>query len=179
MAKQLRAALPAGVKQFRYRVRTRPLPADHWLHHSDQGGRTIGEISHFIDLIKSLVDRELIELTCRWIDRTAGDSIWQVRFADGSAGEVSYLQGNRNDPKEVLEIDAPHFTATMGNWKRLTINGKTILRNWLGQDKGQSKAIDAFARAIMSGERPDLMPSIEEEIDLMARILAAANTPSD
>lgn len=179
MAKQLRAALPAGVKQFRYRVRIRPLPADHWLHHSDQGGRPIGEISHFIDLIKSLVDRELIELTCRWIDRTAGDSIWQVRFADGSAGEVSYLQGNRNDPKEVLEIDAPHFTAKLGNWKRLTINGKTILRNWLGKDKGQAAAIDTFVRAIISGERPDLMPSIEEEIDLMARILAAANTPSD
>ena len=116
-------------------------------------------------MIKSLVDRELIELTCRWIDRMAGDGIWQVRFADGSVGEVSYLQGNRNDPKEVLEIDAPHFTATLGNWKRLTINGKTILRNWLGQDKGQSAAIDTFARAITSGERPDLMPSIEEEID--------------
>ena len=176
MAAKLREALPTGAKQFHYRVRVTPLPADHWLHHSDQGGRTIGEISHFIDLIMSLIDSELVELDCYWIDRTAGDSIWHLRFADGSMGEVSYLHGNRGGPKEVLEVTAPNFSASLFDWKMLRINRRIAIRNWFGQDKGQTAAIEAFACAVLSGERPALMPSIEDEIDLMTRILTAANT---
>ncbi|WP_417837310.1 bi-domain-containing oxidoreductase [Thalassospira tepidiphila] len=176
MAVKLRETLPTGVKQFHYWVRITPLPDDHWLHHSDQGGRTIGEISHFIDLIASLTDKELIELNCHWIDRAAGDSIWQLRFADGSMGEISYQHGNRGEPKEVLEVTAPNFSASLFDWKRLRVNGRIVLRNWFGQDKGQAAAIEAFTGAVLSGERPALMPSIEDEIDLMARILTAANT---
>ncbi|WP_044829310.1 bi-domain-containing oxidoreductase [Thalassospira sp. HJ] len=180
MTEKLREALPTSAKQFRYRVRISPLPADHWLHQSDQGGRAIGEISHFIDLIISLIDSDLIGLTCHWIDRTAGDSIWHMRFADGSVGEVSYLQGNRHDPKEVLEIDAPNFTATLFDWRKLRVNGRTTQRHWFGQDKGQAAAIDAFVSAIASGEHPALTPRIEDEIDVMGRILMAANsTKSD
>tara|TARA_B100000674_G_scaffold446381_1_gene413251 strand:+ start:6018 stop:8123 length:2106 start_codon:yes stop_codon:yes gene_type:complete len=179
VAEKLRKTLPAGAKQFRYRVRISPLPKGHWLYQSDQGGRTIGEISHFIDLIISLINSELVELTCHWINRTAGDSIWHMRFADGSVGEVSYLQGNRRDPKEVLEIDAPNFTATLFDWKNLRINGRTIQRHWLRQDKGQAAAIDAFVSAIAIGEQTALTPRIEEEIDVMARILTAANTATD
>ncbi|WP_165374915.1 bi-domain-containing oxidoreductase [Thalassospira indica] len=176
MAAKLREALPTGVKQFHYRVRITPLPTGHWLHHSDQGGRTIGEISHFIDLIMSLIDSELNELNCHWIDRTAGDSIWQLSFADGSMGEVSYLHGNRVEPKEVLEVTAPNFSVSLFDWKMLRINRRIVTRNWFGQDKGQAAAIEAFASAVLSGERSALMPSIENEIDLMARILMAANT---
>ncbi|WP_210519785.1 bi-domain-containing oxidoreductase [Thalassospira sp. ER-Se-21-Dark] len=176
MAVKLREVLPTGVKQFHYRVRITPLPTDHWLHHPDQGGRTLGEISHFIDLIMSLIDSELNELNCHWIDRTAGDSIWQLRFADGSMGEVSYLHGNRGEPKEVLEVTAPNFSASLFNWKKLRVNGRIVTRNWFGQDKGQAAAIEAFADAVASGERPALMPSIEHEINLMVRILTAANT---
>jgi len=176
MAAKLREALPTGVKQFHYRVRITPLPVDHWLHHPDQGGRTIGEISHFIDLIVSLIDSELIELNCHWIDRTAGDGIWQLRFADESMGEISYLRGNRGDSKEVLEVTASNFSASLCDWKKLRVNGRIAIRNWFGQDKGQAAAIEVFANAALSGERPALMPSIEDEIDLMTRILKAANT---
>ncbi|MBO6802594.1 MAG: bi-domain-containing oxidoreductase [Thalassospira sp.] len=176
MAAKLREVLPTDVKQFHYRVRITPLPGDHWLHHSDQGGRTIGEISHFIDLIKSLVDSELVELNCHWIDRRAGDSIWQLRFADGSMGEVSYLHGSRGEPKEVLEVTAPNFSASLFDWKKLRVNRRIVTRNWFGQDKGKAAAIKAFAGAVTSGKHPALMPSIEHEIDLMARILTAANT---
>lgn len=176
MAAKLREALPTGVKQFHYRVRITPLPVDHWLNRPDQGGRTIGEISHFIDLIASLTDSEFNELNCHWIDRTAGDSIWQLRFADGSMGEVSYLHGSRGEPKEVLEVTAPNFSASLFDWKKLRVNGRIVLRNWFGQDKGQAAAIEVFAGAVTSGKHPALMPSIEDEIDLMARILTAANT---
>ena len=171
----LRSALPAGQKHFRYRVRFSALPAKHWLNHDHQGGRAIGEISHFIDLVQSLCGSDITALTCNWINRPRGDSIWQMRFADGSMGEVSYRQTNRREPKEILEIDASGFDAKLIDWRKLEINGKTVQRLWFGQDKGQAKAMDAFITSIRSGKRHPLMPGLAAEIDLMTRIIDAAN----
>ncbi|WP_430472606.1 bi-domain-containing oxidoreductase [Thalassospira lucentensis] len=176
MSAALRASLPDGAKHFRYRVRFSPLPANHWLYHPGQGGRTLGEISHFIDLIQSLIGRDITEITCNWLDRKIGDSIWQLRFADGSTGEISYLLTNRRCAKEILEINAPGFDAKITGWRKLQINGRTVMRNWFGQDKGQKAAIDAFADAITSGSSHPLTPSLTDEITLMARILKAANS---
>lgn len=175
MSDVLRTALPDGPKHFRYRVRFSVLPDKHWLNHSHQGGRAIGEVSHFVDLIQSLSGADLVELTCTWINRARGDSIWRMRFADGSVGEVSYQLTNRREPKEILEIDSPGFDAKLSDWRMLEINGKTAQRLWFGQDKGQANALDAFFTSIRSGTRHPLTPSLAAEIDLMARILDAAN----
>lgn len=175
MSELLRAALPDGSKYFRYRVRFSALPDKHWLNHSHQGGRAIGEVSHFIDLILSLCAADLVDLACTWINRSRGDSIWQMRFADGSIGEVSYQLTNRREPKEILEIDAPGFDAKLTDWRKLEINGKTVQRLWFGKDKGQANALDAFIASIHSGTRHSLMPGLAVEIDLMTSILDAAN----
>lgn len=175
MSATLQSALPEGPKHFRYRVRFSTLPDKHWLHQRHQGGRAIGEISHFIDLIQSLCGSAMIELTCNWINRSRGDSIWQMRFADGSIGEVSYQLTNRREPKEILEIDAPGFDAKLTDWRKLEINGKTVQRLWFGKDKGQANALDAFIASIHSGTRHPLMPGLAAEIDLMTSILDAAN----
>ncbi|MEQ8286165.1 bi-domain-containing oxidoreductase [Thalassospira sp.] len=176
MSTALRASLPDGPKHFRYRVRFSPLPANHWLHQPGQGGRTLGEISHFIDLIQSLIERDINEITCNWLDRKIGDSIWQLRFSDGSTGEVSYLLTNRRCAKEILEINAPGFDAKLTDWRKLQINGRIVMRSWFGQDKGQKAAIDAFANAITSSSPHPLTPSLTDEIRLMASILEAANS---
>lgn len=175
MSDMLRTALPDGPKHFRYRVRFSALPDKHWLNHNHQGGRAIGEVSHFIDLILSLCVADLVELSCTWINRPRGDSIWRMRFADGSVGEVSYQLTKRREPKEILEIDAPGFDAKLTDWRKLEIKGRTAQRLWFGQDKGQTNALNAFFTSIRSGTRHPLMPGLTAEIDLMAHILDAAN----
>lgn len=175
MSDMLRTALPDGPKHFRYRVRFSALPDKHWLNHNHQGDRAIGEVSHFIDLIQSLCAADLVELTCTWINRPRSDSIWQMRFTDGSMAEVSYQLTKRREPKEILEVDAPGFDAKLTDWRKLEINGKTAQRLWFGQDKGQANALDAFFTSIHSGTRHPLMPGLAAEIDLMSRILDAAN----
>lgn len=177
MATILKAHLPSSPVQYRYQVRTSDLPKDHWLHQPSQGGRTIGEISHFIDLICFLEGTTPIELRCEWIDRKVGHSIWHFVFADGSHGEVSYLQkAGKHTPKEVLEISAPGFDAKLTDWRKLDIHGKSPLhkRNWLGPNKGQSDAITCFIRAIRDGAHDTRMPGLHAEISLMDMILTAA-----
>jgi predicted dehydrogenase len=176
MSARLRDVLPKGPKHFRYRVRISALPRDHWLHHPAQGGRTIGEISHFIDLIISLCGAQVSNIGCHWLDRRHGDSIWTLQFADGSVGEISYLHTNRRETKEVLQIEAPGFDARLIDWHKLTINGRTVMRKHFGQNKGQKATINAFARAISTGIADPLMPGIAAEINLMSQILDAADT---
>ena len=176
MSQKLRKLLPPDAKQFHYRVRFKPLSVDHWLNRPDQGGRTIGEISHFIDLMTYLSGAKITNITCDWRDRKRGDSIWRVLFSNGSVGEVSYLHTTRNEPKEILEIAAPYFGATLRDWHKLEVNGKVVMRNWFGGDKGQKDAIEAFVAAIENGVPDPDTPSLKDEINLMERILNAANT---
>ncbi len=178
MAAMLKKHLPKGKIQFRYQVRPAPIPTDHWLNRQGQGGRTIGEISHFIDLISALAETELLRLQCDWIEREAGDSIWHLTFADGSRGEVSYLRpARKNTPKEVLEVSAPGFAAVMNDWRKLVINGTTILRKPLltSPDKGHDDAIAAFLDTIKTGIHDPRIPGIASEIHLMDQILGAAS----
>ena len=176
MSQKLRKLLPPDEKQFHYRVRFKPLSVDHWLNHHDQGGRTIGEISHFIDLMTYLSGAKITDITCDWRDRKRGDSIWRVLFSDGSVGEVSYLHTTRNEPKEILEISAPGFGASLHDWRRLQVNGKVVMRNWRARDKGQKNAINAFVTTVENGVPGPDTPSLNDEINLMEHILAAANT---
>lgn len=176
MSQKLRKLLPRDAKQFHYRVRFKPLSTDHWLNRPDQGGRTIGEISHFIDLMTYLSGAKISDITCDWRDRKRGDSIWRVLFSDGSVGEVSYLHTTRNEPKEILEISAPGFGASLHDWRRLQVNGKVVMRNWRARDKGQKNAINAFVTTVENGVPGPDTPSLNDEINLMERILNAANT---
>ncbi|WP_417835233.1 bi-domain-containing oxidoreductase [Thalassospira xiamenensis] len=177
MTARLKQHLVKGKKQFRYQVRPNPLPSNHWLYRPDQGGRTIGEISHFIDLIGYLTGAEMISLSCDWIDRKAGDSVWYMHFADGSRGEVSYMHAaRRNMPKETLEVLAPGFSATIQDWRKLVINGNTVMRKGIfkSPDKGHDNAIDCFIDAVSSGIHDHRMQGIAAEISLMDQILSAA-----
>ena len=178
MTAMLKKHLPKGKMQFRYQVRPPSVPTDHWLNRQGQGGRTIGEISHFIDLLSALAETEMLRLQCDWIDREAGDSIWHLTFADGSRGEVSYLRAaRRNTSKEVLEVSAPGFAAIINDWRKLVINGKTILRKPLlaSPDKGHNDAIAVFLDTIMTGIHNPCILGIDAEIHLMDQILAAAS----
>nr|ADI17851.1 threonine dehydrogenase and related Zn-dependent dehydrogenases [uncultured Rhodospirillales bacterium HF0200_01O14] len=176
ISQKLRKLLPPGATQFHYRVRFKPLSVDHWMNRPDQGGRTLGEISHFIDLMTYLSGAKITDITCDWQDRKRGDSIWRVYFSDGSVGEVSYLHTTRNEPKEILEISAPDFGATLHDWRRIEVNGKVVMRNWLARNKGQENALNAFVTAIENSAPVPGAPSLDEEINLMERIVSAAKT---
>ncbi|OSQ37473.1 bi-domain-containing oxidoreductase [Thalassospira mesophila] len=181
--------LPDGPKHFTYHVRLSPLPSGHWLRHPAQGGRAIGEVSHFIDVISKLAKSPLIDLQCYWVDRAIGDSIWNMRFADNSHASLHYGQGGtKRDAKETLIITAPDTTMTLTDWHRLTIHQsgkKTIHRTgrfWgRGPQKGHQQALQNFISRIHHASGTVVMatdinnhPSAADEIGLCRMILHAA-----
>ncbi|PKR52890.1 bi-domain-containing oxidoreductase [Thalassospira marina] len=184
---QMQNALPGGPKHFSYHVRLSPLPADHWLMQPQHGGRTIGEISHFIDLIRALAKSPISDITCHWINHERGDSIWEIQFADNSHATVHYAHGgHKRDPKERLHITAPNTTIELIDWHKLVIstNGKrTVQRsgNLLNRppQKGHAEALECFIQRVQGKPLHTqngtlLPPTAQDEIDLCRLILTAA-----
>ncbi|MCC9623838.1 Gfo/Idh/MocA family oxidoreductase [Thalassospira sp. MA62] len=175
LSRMLKNHLPDGPFQMQYAVRVNALPDDHWLHAPKQGNRALGEISHFIDLATFFAGTRITQLSCQWLDRSQGDSIWSIIFENGSRAEISYLQTPHPTAKEIITISAPGFDACLRDWRQLQVNGRTVARHWLAQDKGQFHALDVFTQSILAGNPDPTIVPLADEIDLMARIIDAAN----
>ena len=93
-----------------YRVNAGYLPPDHWVNDREQGGgRILGEVCHFVDLLMFLVASPIAEVEAhalRSSQRYSGDNVLiSIRFANGSEGTISYLaNGDRAFSKERLEV---------------------------------------------------------------------------
>src|SRR6185369_13958210 len=140
-----------------YRVNAGTLPADHWINNSEQGGgRIIGEVCHFIDLLAFLAGSQPVEVETRPIGNTAQSFVITLRFANGSDGAISYLvDGDRSFSKERIEVFGGGCAAVIEDFRRLEMvshGRRAILRSRFRQDKGHRAEWRAFARAIQKGE---------------------------
>jgi polar amino acid transport system substrate-binding protein len=145
-----------------YRINAGRIPRSHWVHNPREGGgRIIGEVCHFIDLIHFLTD----SLTTRvYAESTSSasqeiineDSVFiSLRLQNGSNASIAYLaEGDPGMPKERIEI--------MGGGKSFVIDDfqlssayeggrehKTKLRE---RDKGQKGQIKALCDIVMKGK---------------------------
>jgi len=143
-----------------YRVNAGFLPADHWLHDPVQGGgRILGEVCHFVDLLCFLTGTSVLEVETRSLPnpgRYSNDNVvCSLRFADGSQGTISYLaNGDKAYSKERIEVFGGGGVAVLEDFRRLELvrAGKTqVIRSRLRQDKGHRGEWEAFAKAIQTG----------------------------
>jgi predicted dehydrogenase len=140
-----------------YRVNAGYLPPDHWANDREQGGgRILGEVCHFVDLLMFLADSPIIEVEAQGIGnsgRYSGDNITALlRFANGSQGTITYLaNGDRSFSKERLEVFGGGALGVLEDFRRLELvrDGKkeTGHSRW-HQDKGHRAEWEAFADCI-------------------------------
>ncbi|MSR44633.1 MAG: dehydrogenase [Phycisphaerales bacterium] len=178
--KALLAAAP-GVKSFVMTVNAGAIPADHWVHDSEQGGgRIIGEACHFIDLLRFLAGCEIESHSSTAMRSPTGDTVTiNLRFRDGSIGTVHYFaNGSKSFPKERVEAFAAGGVLQLDNYRKLKGFGWTGFKamNLWKQDKGQRACAAQFIRAVRDGGAP---PIPIDEIFEIARIsieVAQSNT---
>jgi predicted dehydrogenase len=140
-----------------YRVNAGPLPLDHWVNDREQGGgRILGEICHFVDLLMFLAGAPIVEVQTRGIGnagRYSGDNVMvSLRFGNGSEGTISYLaNGDRAFSKERIEVFGGGSAAVLEDFRRLELvrNGRkeTIHSRWR-QVKGHRSEWDAFVQSV-------------------------------
>ena len=128
------------------------VPPDHWTQDPNSGGgRIIGEVCHFIDLLRFLSNSPI---TSARVMRVHDDTLTiTLGFENGSAGTIHYFaSGHRSFPKERVEVFCGGRILQLDNFRKLTGYGWPGFRkltSWR-QDKGHSACVAAFMDAVKS-----------------------------
>jgi predicted dehydrogenase len=144
------------------RVNAGHLPSDHWVNDREQGGgRILGEVCHFVDLLMFLAGSPVVEVEARTIGnsgRYSGDNVLvSLRFSNGSEGTISYLaNGDRAFSKERFEVFGGGSAAVLDDFRRMELvrNGrKEIVHSRWRQDKGHRGEWAAFVQSVLHQDK--------------------------
>jgi len=147
-----------------YRINGGRIAKDHWIQDPVQGGgRIVGEVCHFIDLMHfltgSVATRVFAEsVSSRDHEMTDADSIFvTLKFADGSNGTIAYLaEGDRGLPKERVEIFGGKKTFVIDDFRQALMyrDGKEETKSLKSQDKGQAEEVRLVCSTVLNGGEP-------------------------
>lgn len=142
-----------------YRVNAGQIPRDSWIQDPVQGGgRIVGEVCHFIDLMHfltgSVATRVFAEsIASRNHKITDSDSVFiSLKFADGSNGTIAYMaEGDKALPKERVEIFGEGRSFVIDDFRRTSRyeGGKETTKKSMSQDKGQSAEVRAVCSVVL------------------------------
>lgn len=138
------------------------IDSNNWNHDlSVGGGRVIGEVCHFIDLLRFLASSEIESSDQKFMSSIHSDTLTiQLRFKNGSIGNINYFaNGTKSFPKERLEVFSSGRVLLLDNFKVLTGYGWPKFKKYAlwKQDKGQKNCVEAFLKAA-SGLAPPPIP---------------------
>ncbi|MDP4208599.1 MAG: bi-domain-containing oxidoreductase [Bacteroidota bacterium] len=141
-----------------FRINAGFLPKEHWTQTEAGGGRIMGEVCHFIDLMQFFVEAKPVKIYAECINTTniqikAEDNLSViVKFEDGSVGNLLYLaNGDKSMPKEYIEIFGGKSIGVIQDFKSGSIykNGKQTKLSMFG--KGHAEEVSAFLNSIRKG----------------------------
>ena len=165
IATHMRRALAGRSGPFRIEVMVNAgrLERDHWaLDPQVGGGRIVGEVCHFVDLLRFLAGVPIVEAQCTRRDSDGQDGgCFEFSLGDRSTGMIDY----RTDlpvhvPKERITVSGQGFSAVIHNWTRVTSVGLAGVREfggwWRVPRKGHPEAVRAFFDAVQAGGPPPI-----------------------
>ncbi|HVF46574.1 MAG TPA: bi-domain-containing oxidoreductase [Pyrinomonadaceae bacterium] len=149
-----------------YRINAGRLPRTHWVQDPiEGGGRIVGEVCHFVDLMHfltgSTVTRVFAE-SVRGRDQTAtdDDSVFiTLSFADGSNGSVAYLaEGDKSVSKERIEIHGGGQTVIIDDFRSISthVDGRENQKQMRSANKGQAEQARVVCSFVQDGGEPPI-----------------------
>ncbi|MBX7221994.1 MAG: bi-domain-containing oxidoreductase [Blastocatellia bacterium] len=151
-----------GPACINYRINAGFIPKDSWIQDPNEGGgRILGEVCHFVDMIQFLTDAEPVRVFAETVSsgsekQTDADTIQIIlKMSDGSVGQITYLAvGDTSFPKERLEYFGDKTVGVIDDYKTgsFTRDGKTETLKGGAQDKGHRTEIQAFIKAVAEGK---------------------------
>jgi polar amino acid transport system substrate-binding protein len=155
---EIKSVLGDGPMSMVYRINAGAIPKDSWIQDAEMGGgRIVGEVCHFIDLMTFLngsLPTRVYATAMRDPSLLADTVNLSLSFANGSIGTVSYFaNGPKKLPKEYLEVFKGGLCARLSDFRELEIfgTGKPLRRKLLSQDKGQRAMVRAFIDSLRNG----------------------------
>ncbi len=142
------------------RVNAGLIPKTHWIQNPEiGGGRIIGEVCHFIDLMQFFTGAEPVNVFAESLKTdnsvvTTFDNIAViVKFSNGSVGNLVYLaNGDKAMPKERVEVFGSGNTGVINDFKDGLFfrNGKSIRLKSTG--KGHREEIKKYIDTLIKSE---------------------------
>jgi predicted dehydrogenase len=118
---------------IQYRMNAGYIPRNHWVH--ENGGRIVGECCHLIDLMTFFTESKIESISYESISpessyfSPADNKSVILRYKDGSVCTIGYFSmGNKNLPKEYMELHFDNKSIVMNDYKSLTGYGVHVKR---------------------------------------------------
>lgn len=168
-----------------FRVNAGIIPKEHWIQKPEVGGgRIIGEMCHFFDLMEYLSGSQPTKVSAESIKTENNNFVNQdnvvisLKFANGSVGTLTYVSnGDTSLPKEKLEVFCGGVAGVIHDFRNVVIhaNGKETKTDCNG--KGHREEVGAFINAIKnSGEDPIPFSSIFRTTLVCFKAIESLNT---
>ena len=170
-----------------YRVNAGRIPREHWTQDAREGGgRIIGEVCHFIDLMQFLTGAAPKSVYAESVAGDKGDAISEdsvfitLQFDDGSNGVIAYLaEGDSSLPKEHIEIFGEGKTFVIEDFRsaRLYADGREKKETLRQQDKGQAEETRVACAVVAEGKpAPITLQELEATTRATFRIVDSLRT---
>lgn len=140
------------------RVNAGYIPKDHWTQIEEVGGgRIVGEMCHFIDLMQFFTDAKPVSIFADCITSensliTVADNInVLVKFSDGSIGNLIYVaNGDKSLPKEHIEVFCAGKVGIINDFRDGVFHSGNKVEKLKLAGKGHKQEILAFIDALTS-----------------------------
>jgi predicted dehydrogenase/threonine dehydrogenase-like Zn-dependent dehydrogenase len=152
----------SGPAVLNCRVNSPGISGSFWMADPAIGGAILGEACHFIDLMRWMLDAEIVNVLAFSLPTDIAEPIGQNNvaasflFSDGSVGNLTYCTvGSKTSGGERLEAFAPGLGLKTEDFKTLVIARgmqKSSKRIWA--DKGYQAQMNDFLDAIRTGRPP-------------------------
>jgi len=140
-----------------YRINAGFIPFDNWVQDKKEGGRIVGEVCHFVDLLQFLAGskpKRIYATLAKTADQKSDSLISVIDFDNGSCATIIYSSlGNVNVPKEYIEVFGGNKAVVINDFKEMKMIKDSTVKEIkkFNQDKGHKNGFLSFIKAIKSG----------------------------
>ena len=144
-------------KAINCRINAGAIPVDHWVHDRDVGGgRIIGEVCHFVDLVMFLAGAKITSVSAHAMQKSNNlldTVVINLSFNNGSVANISYFSnGSKKLEKEYLEVFSNGQVAVVDDFKKMKLYSNKVSQFKLSsRDKGHSEEVKQFLQCIKEG----------------------------
>jgi polar amino acid transport system substrate-binding protein len=145
---------------IQYRVNAGYIPKTHWTQDAiEGGGRIVGEVCHFVDVMQYLTDAEPLRvhaeaISCRDPRFIDADNVnITVTFSDGSLGTITYVAlGDPALGKERIEVFGGNAVATVDDFRVAEFySNRRRAKKIKHTGKGHEEEVKEFIAALRAG----------------------------
>lgn len=142
------------------------VPVTSWVHdRAVGGGRILGEVCHFVDLITFLAGSRVLSVCLSAMGKqpteTSDSASLLLRYENGSTGVINYFSnGSKAYAKERVEVYSQERTLVLDNFRTLTGYGFRGFSRMAGkQRKGHTEQMAQLIRTVRFGQDPTVEPA--------------------